>query len=63
MHRLLSASTSPRITLEFGKCKREDWLEWNVRSVGCEVDACEKYGAEEVEALIVVDEGAEETKK
>jgi hypothetical protein len=55
---MLSVSTAPRITLEFGKCKREDWLEWNAKGVRFEIAACEKRGGE-AEAVIVVDQGDE----
>ena len=52
---MVSASTSPRISLEFKNCKREDWLEWNTKAVEIEMTACSKY-PEEALALKVVDE-------
>ncbi len=61
-NRLLSVSTSPRLILEFGGCKREDWLQWYIESVRCEINGCEnlKVGKAEVESLVVVDDEAAE---
>jgi hypothetical protein len=53
---LLSVSTSPRLLLEFGSCKREEWSEWYMKIVRCEVKVCEKVGEEGAEALVVVDD-------
>lgn len=53
---LLSVSTSPRLLLEFGSCKREEWSEWYMRNVRCEINACEKVGEDEAEALAVIDD-------
>jgi hypothetical protein len=54
---MLSVSTAPRITLEFGKCKREDWLEWYVKGVECEIGACERADGEATAVMAVDEEG------
>lgn len=41
--------------LEFGSCKREEWLLWYIENVRCEVESCAKLGAGEAEALVVCD--------
>jgi len=46
---------SPRIKLEFQNCKQEDWLDWNIKGVKCEIEACGKFPDEAI-ALKVVDE-------
>jgi len=51
---MLQASTSPRITLEFQGCKREDWLKWNLAGIKSELVGLEKFRGE-AEAWKVVD--------
>lgn len=50
-----SASTSPRMTLEFGGCKREDFLDWNRKAIKAELAGCSNY-PDDALALKVVDE-------
>jgi hypothetical protein len=52
---MMQLSTSPRITLEFKDCRREDSLDWNVEGIQVELAACAKY-PEEAIALKAVDE-------
>jgi hypothetical protein len=51
---MLQASTSPRITLEFQNCTREDWLKWNLAGIKSELAGLEKFTGE-AEAWKVVD--------
>ncbi|KAE9371562.1 acyl-CoA N-acyltransferase [Stipitochalara longipes BDJ] len=55
---LLSVSTSPRLILEFAACEREEWLQWYVQNVQCEIAACGRVGDEEAQALVAVDSEA-----
>ena len=52
---MLQVSTSPRILLEFKDCKRDDWLDWNIKGAQTELAACAK-SPEEAIALKAVDE-------
>lgn len=52
---MLQVSTSPRILLEFKDCKREDWLDWNIKEVQSELAACANSPKEAI-ALKTVDE-------
>ena len=52
---MMQLSTSPRVTLEFKDCKREDSLDWKVKCIQAELAACAKYH-EETTALKAVDE-------
>lgn len=55
LHSMVSASTSPRMTLEFGNSKREDFLDWSRQAAEREIEACAQY-PDEALALRVVDE-------
>lgn len=51
----MSASTSPRILLEFQNCKREDFLDWYIQATKAAINASLEC-PEEALALKVVDE-------
>lgn len=51
----MAASVSARIKLEFQNCKREDWLDWNIKGAKCEIEACGNFPDQAV-ALKAVDE-------
>ena len=51
----VSASTSPRIKLEFESCTPADFLGWNIAAVKGEILPCQNYPSESL-ALKVVDE-------
>lgn len=51
----MEVSTSPRIILEFKDCKKEDWLDWNIKGIQVELGGCAKYPDEAI-ALKAVDE-------
>ena len=50
---MLSVSTSPRLNLEFAKCRIEDRQEWITNGIRSELAACEACG-EDATALKVV---------
>ena len=50
---MLSVSTSPRLSLEFAKCRIEDRQEWITNGIRSELAACEASG-EDATALKVV---------